>query len=56
MPKNEPPPPRVRLVNPTSGLVVYPKLEKDADGKWQISSPYLRELLAKKNTENSGEE
>jgi hypothetical protein len=28
----------LRLENPKSGLVIYPKLEKDADGNWQISN------------------
>jgi hypothetical protein len=32
-------PPTVRLENPKTGLVVYPKLEKDENGLWQISNP-----------------
>jgi len=31
-------PPTVRLVNEKTGLVVYPKLEKDEQGNWQISN------------------
>jgi hypothetical protein len=43
-----PPPPAPRVTLPP-GIRITPKVQKDKDGKWEISSPYLRELLAKKN-------
>ncbi len=44
--KEEATTPTVRLVNPKTGLVVYPKLEKGTDGKWHISNPdAIRALL-----------
>jgi hypothetical protein len=52
-PKLQPGPPLMCYRSP-SGIHYLPKVQKNKDGKWEISSPYLRELLAKKNTDDSG--
>ena len=45
MPKQEAPPPMLRLVNPTTGLVIYPKMHKGTDGNWHISDPEQVKML-----------
>jgi hypothetical protein len=49
----EQPGPPVMSIKSPSGIRYLPKVQKDKDGKWEISSPYLRELSAKKNTGDS---
>ena len=38
-------PPTLRLVNPKTGLVVYPKMHKGTDGLWHISNPEVVKKL-----------
>jgi hypothetical protein len=48
-------PPTLRVVNPKTGLVIYPKMHKDQNGNWQISNPdAIRMLLGTQKKPSGG--
>lgn len=48
------PTPVIPCFRTRAGMHIMPKMQKDSGGNWQMKNPELLNLLAKKNTKDSG--